>query len=181
MRRLATLLSLVPLALPAGHTKVFVGQTSIRYADQFARETGVEPRGGMWYAAAYEDPAPRLAEIAQAVRTHPGLEVSLGLSLGSVSTPEAPRTAAIAAGVYDAQLDALATGLRKLPATVFLRIGYEFDLLGGQYGPAETYKLADRHIVDRLRAGGVKNVVYVWHSAGAFWRADSSLLGQAQG
>ncbi|MCW2989423.1 MAG: hypothetical protein JWM73_17 [Solirubrobacterales bacterium] len=190
MRRAAALLLALAFAapaaaaedpLPAGHTKIFVGQTSIRYADDFARETGREPLGGMWYAAAYQDPSPVLGEIARAVATHPGLEVSLGLSLGSVSTPEAPRTALIAAGAYDAQLAALADGIRALPTTVFLRIGYEFDLLGGQYGPAETYKVAYRHIVDVLRARGVRNAVYVWHSAGAFWRGDSSLLGQARG
>jgi hypothetical protein len=193
MRRFALLLVLAcaapaapaaaqqPDPLPAGQTKVFVGQTSIRYADEFAADTGLEPLGGMWYAAAYEDPTPRMNEIAAAVASHPGLEVSLGLSLGSISTPEAPRTAAIAAGVYDAELTTLAQRIKALPTTVFLRIGYEFDLLGGQYGPAETYKLAYRHIVELLRVQGVTNAVYIWHSAGAFWRGDSSLLGQAEG
>ena len=190
MGRLALLLTLAFAApavaqagdpLPEGHTKVFVGQTSISYADAFAAETGLEPLGGMWYQAAYEDPDPRMDEIAAAVASHPGLEVTIGLSLGSVSTPEPPRTALIAAGVYDAELTTLARRIKALPTTVFLRIGYEFDLLGGQYGPAETYKLAYRHIVDLLRAEGVTNAVYVWHSAGAFWRGDSSLLGQAEG
>ena len=170
--------------MPAGHTKVFIGQTSIDYVDDFARETGRDPLGGMWYAAAYDKAEidARMDEIAAAVETHPGLEASLGLSLGSVSTPEAPRTAAIAAGVYDDALAELATRLSALPTTVFLRIGYEFDLLGGQYGPAELYKAAYRHIVDVLRGHGVDNVVYVWHSAGAFWRGtDQSFLGQAQG
>jgi hypothetical protein len=190
MRRAALLIALVLAApaaasatdpLPAGHTKVFVGQTSIRYADDFGAETGREPLGGMWYQAAYEDPGPRMVEIAAAVAGRPGLEVTLGLSLGSISSPEPPRTAAIAAGLYDAQLTALAERIKALPTTVFLRIGYEFDLLGGQYGPPETYRLAYRHVVDVLRAQGVTNAVYVWHSAGAFWRSDSSLLGQARG
>ena len=79
------------------------------------------------------------------------------------------------------ELTTLAQRIKALPTTVFLRIGYEFDLLGGQYGPAETYKLAYRHIVDLLRAQGADNAVYVWHSAGAFWRGDSSFLGQAKG
>src|SRR4051812_49793812 len=84
-----------PDPMPAGHTKVFVGQTSIGYADEFARETGREPLGGMWYAAAYDtaEVDARMDEIANAVKTHPGLEASLGLSLGSLSTPEPPRTA----------------------------------------------------------------------------------------
>jgi hypothetical protein len=170
--------------MPAGHTKVFVGQTSVSYVDDFARETGREPRGGMWYAAAYDtaEVDARMDEIAAAVASHPGLEASLGLSLGSISTPEPPRTAAIAAGLHDDTLTELATRLKALKTTVFLRIGYEFDLLGGQYGPAELYKLAYRHIVDVLRGAGVTNVVYVWHSAGAFWRGtDQSFLGQLEG
>lgn len=192
MRRAALLMALVLAApaaaqdtpadpLPAGHTKVFVGQTSISYADDFADQTGLHPLGGMWYHAAYDDPTARMDEIAAAVAERPGLEVTIGLSLGSVSSPEPPRTAAIAAGIYDAELTTLAQRIKALPTPVFLRIGYEFDLLGGQYGPAETFKLAYRHIVDLMRAQGVTNVVYIWHSAGAFWRGDSSFLGQAEG
>lgn len=201
MRRAALLLSLALIlpaaaqgrsashflrkAMPAGHTKVFIGQTSISYVDTFARETGRDPRGGMWYTSAYAEPSAvdgLMDQVSAAVATHPGLEVNLGVSLGSVSTPEAPRTAAIAAGVYDATIVELARRIRELPTTVFVRIGYEFDLLGGQYGPAATYVLAYRHIVDLLRAHGVRNAVYVWHSAGAFWRAtDRSLLGQLAG
>lgn len=173
--------ALVDEALPANETQVFIGQTSIRYVDEFAAQTNRDAAGGIWYLAAYADPAQRMAEITDAVRTHPGLQVSLGLSLGSVSSPEPPRTAAIAAGVYDEQLRALAAAIKALPVTVQLRIGYEFDLLGGQYGPAETYKLAYRHIVDVFRAAGVDNALYVWHSAGAFWRGDQSFLGQAEG
>ena len=169
-------------AMPAGQTKVFIGQTSISYVEAFAQATGRDPAGGMWYTAAYQDPGPVLTQISSAVASYPGLEVNLGVSLGSVSTPEAPRTAAIAAGAYDAQLEQLADGIRDLPTTVFVRIGYEFDLLGGQYGPAQTYVLAYRHIVDLFRAEHVANAVYVWHSAGAFWRGtDQSFLGQLQG
>jgi hypothetical protein len=172
-------------AMPAGHTKVFIGQTSISYVDQFAQESGRDPRGGMWYTNAYEDPSAvdtDLDGVADAVRTHPGLEVNLGVSLGSISSPEAPRTAAIAAGAYDPTIVELAKRIRALPTTVFVRIGYEFDLLGGQYGPAAAYVLAYRHVVDRLRANGVSNAIYVWHSAGAFWRGtDQSLFGQLAG
>jgi len=192
MRRFALPLLLAALALPAaaraalptaGHTKLIVGQTSISYVDAFAKDTGIEPAGGMWYTAAYQDPTAVMGEVADAVHTHPGLEVNLGVSLGSVSTPEAPRTAAIAAGVYDSELAQLAEDIKALPQTTFyVRIGYEFDLLGGQYGPPATYIAAYQHIVDLFRAAGVHNAVYVWHSAGAFWRAtDQSFLGQLQG
>jgi hypothetical protein len=54
---------------------------------------------------------------------------------------------------------------------VFLRVGYEFDLIGGQWGSPDEYARAYRYVVDRLRARGVDNTAYVWHSAGAFFRA----------
>src|SRR3712207_881540 len=120
--------------------------------------------------------------MAAAVRSHPGLVVNLGISFGAISTPSPPYTGAIAAGAYDANIARLAEFLDGLPTAAYLRIGYEFDLLGGQYGPPEAYKAAYRHVVDRLRAHGVDNVNYVWHSAGAFWRAtDSSLFAQSSG
>jgi hypothetical protein len=192
VRRLALTLALAVLALPVaaradglpapGTTHLLIGQTSISYVDAFAKDTGFEPAGGMWYTAAYQAPAPVMGEVARAVTTHPGLEVNLGISLGSVSTPEAPRTALIAAGVYDTELAQLAQDIKAIPTTFYVRIGYEFDLLGGQYGPPATYIAAYRHIVDLFRAAGVKNAVYVWHSAGAFWRAtDQSFLGQLEG
>ena len=165
---------LVSRALPAGHTKVAIGQTSISHVDAFAREAGVDAAAGMWYLGLYEDPADVTAvldEIRDAVATHPGLEVTLGISFGSVSTPNPPYTPAIAAGVYDDRIRLLANRLKALGVVAHLRLGYEFDLLGGQYGPAEAYKAAYRHTVDVLRAEGVRNAVYVWHSAGAFWRA----------
>jgi hypothetical protein len=69
-----------------------------------------------------------------------------------------------------------------MPTVVYLRIGYEFDLLGGQYGPPEVFKAAYRHVVDELRAHGVTNANYVWHSAGAFWRAtDTSVFAAGSG
>jgi hypothetical protein len=170
----------VAAALPAGHTKVFIGQTSISYVDQFASESGVQPLGGMWYTSAYDTPATIDAttdQIAAAVASHPGLEVSLAVSLGSVSTPDVPRSPLVAAGVYDASIRELGRRIAALPTIVFVRIGYEFDLLGGQYGPPAVFKAAYRHVVDVLRASGVRNAVYVWHSAGAFWRATDPSFG----
>jgi beta-mannanase len=55
---------------------------------------------------------------------------------------------------------------------VFLRIGYEFDGSWNGYN-ATQYKAAFRHIVDRLRANGVTNVVTVWQSSGYQTNASS--------
>ncbi len=170
---------------PQGRTLLVVGQSGEAPVDAFAGATHADPAGGMWYVGPYEDQATvdgLLADIDDAVAARPGLVVNLGVSFGSVSTPTTPYTAAIAAGAYDATLHRMATWLKGLPTIAYLRLGYEFDLLGGQYGPAELYKAAYRHIVDVLRGDGVTNAVYVWHSAGAFWRAtDPSLFAVQSG
>jgi hypothetical protein len=172
-------------AVPAGKTLVVVGQSGVERADAFEAGTGAAPAGAMWYFGAFEDPAvieAQLDDIEKAVAAHPGLVVNLGLSFGAVSTPSPPYTAAIAAGVYDSQLTLIAERLKELPTVVYARLGYEFDLLGGQYGPAEAYKAAYRHVVDVFRARDVENAVYVWHSAGAFWRGtDPSLFAVSSG
>ena len=172
-------------AVPAGNTLVVVGQSGVERADAFEAGTGTAPAGAMWYFGLYEGAEAidaQLDQIERAVAERPGLIVNLGLSFGAISTPSPPYTAAIAAGAYDAELRMIAGRLRELPTVVYARLGYEFDLLGGQYGPPELYKLAYRHIVDVLRAEGVRNAVYVWHSAGAFWRAtDPSLFAVSSG
>ncbi|HEV2815084.1 MAG TPA: hypothetical protein VGW10_17650, partial [Solirubrobacteraceae bacterium] len=46
----------------------------------------------------------------------------------------------------------------------------------------ELYKAAYKRVVDTLRAEGVRNARFVWHSAGAFWRAaDPSLFATQSG
>jgi hypothetical protein len=173
------------LDVPEGKTLVVVGQSGVARADAFARGTGTEPVGAMWYLPLYEEPAAMQAmldDISAAVATHRGLVVNLGLSFGAISTPSPPYTAAIAAGAYDDRLDLLADWMRGLEAPVHLRIGYEFDLLGGQYGPPAVYKAGYRHVVDHLRGAGVENARFVWHSSGAFWRGtDASLFAVSSG
>jgi hypothetical protein len=168
--------------VPAGRTLLVVGQSGVDKADAVERATGVKPAGAMWYLGVYAEQAEVdrvLGEIEAAVASHRGLVVNIGLSFGSASTPSPPYTPAIAAGAYDATLKRIAAGLERLPATVYVRPGYEFDLFGGQYGPPEAYKAAYRRVADRLRA---ENTRFVWHSAGAFWRAaDPSLFATGTG
>ncbi len=171
--------------VPAGRTLVVVGQSGVERADAFEAGTNAAPAGAMWYFGLYEGAdaiTAQLDDIERAVAEHPGLVVNLGLSFGAISTPSPPYTAAIAAGAYDADLRMIAARLKKLQTVVYIRPGYEFDLLGGQYGPPEAYKAAYRRIVDVLRAERVRNAVYVWHSAGAFWRGtDPSLFAVSSG
>ena len=193
MRLVLCLVALLAIAAPAeaakriprGKTLVVVGQSGADKADAFAAGSGVEPAGAMWYFGPFEGAeviTAHMDDIERAVADRPGLVVNLGMSFGAISTPSPPYTAAIAAGVFDAELRLLAERLKRLPTTVYARLGYEFDLLGGQYGPPAVYKAAYRHVVDVLRAEGVRNTAFVWHSAGAFWRAtDPSLFAVQSG
>ena len=188
---LLSLLCLLALAapaaadVPAGRSLLVVGQSGVDKADAVEQATGIKPAGAMWYVGVYEEDAEVekvIGEIESAVASHRGLVVNLGLSFGSASTPSPPYTPAVAAGAYDDTLRRLAESFKRLPTTVYVRPGYEFDLLGGQYGPPEVYKAAYRRVVDVLRAEGVTNVRFVWHSAGAFWRAaDPSLFATQSG
>ena len=171
-------------AIPSGRTVVVIGQSGVERADAVADATGAEPAGAMWYLGIHEGDAIQsvLDDIAAAVRTHPGLIPDIGVSFGAISTPSPSYAPAIAAGAYDDTIVRLADALKRMRTVAYLRLGYEFDLLGGQYGAPEVYKAAYRRIVDVLRAEGVRNAAYVWHSAGAFWRAtDPSLFAAGSG
>lgn len=162
-----------PPDLAPGRTLVVVGQVDEQHMDAYVKHTGTTPAGFMHYAGIYESPealAQKLDKIAAHLRRHPGTMLNLGLSFGSISSPSPPHAARVVAGELDEQIDLLADWLNDLKTVVHLRVGYEFDLVGGQYGPPELYAAAYRHTVDRLRAKDVDNVEYVWHSAGAFWR-----------
>ncbi len=162
-----------PAQIPPGQTLVVVGQQDEAAMDDYVAGTGLEPAGLMWYLNLFEAPREVRAQLdrfARHLAAHPDATLNLGVSFGAVSTPEVSRAPVVEAGALDRQIDVLADRLNRLPTTVFMRIGYEFDLLGGQYGPAPVYVRAYRHVVDRLRARGVANAAYVWHSAGAFWR-----------
>jgi hypothetical protein len=188
---LLSLLLLLALAAPAaadvppGRSLLVVGQSGVDKADAVEQATGIKPAGAMWYVGVYEDETAVdsvLRDVEAAVASHRGLVVNLGLSFGSASTPSPPYTPAVAAGAYDATLRRLAAGFKRLDTTVYVRPGYEFDLLGGQYGPPEAYKAAYRRVVDVLRGEGVTNARFVWHSAGAFWRAaDPSFFATGSG
>ncbi len=171
--------------IPSGRTLVVVGQQDAAVMDDHTAAIGREPAGVMWYVDLWKSPAdmrPDLARIERHLRAHPNSTLQLGVSFGSISTPQLTRAPLVPAGLLDGQITTLANWLKRLDTQVFLRIGYEFDLLGGQYGPPAVYVPAYRHVVDRLRGAGVSNVAYVWHSAGAVWRLTdaSKTLGELQ-
>ncbi len=72
----------------------------------------------------------------------------------------------IANGEFDAEIDQLGRFIRATDATVYLRIGYEFDgAWNAGFEDAERYIAAWHAIVDRLRASGTHNVEFVWQSS----------------
>src|SRR5882724_2931219 len=70
----------------------------------------------------------------------------------------------IIAGARDGNLAAIGDWIKNAGRPVYLRIGYEFDAPWNALPPAQ-YVTAYRHIVDFLRADGVTNAAFVWHSA----------------
>jgi hypothetical protein len=122
-----------------------------------------------------------LAEIQAHADRYPGSVLQFGVTMGYstfwstiTGNPQPPGALQVTSGAYDQQLDLLAAWLRQLDHTAYLRLGYEFDLLGGQWGTPDQYKAAYRYIVDRLRSHGVRNALYVWHSAGAYFKTSDT-------
>lgn len=68
-------------------------------------------------------------------------------------------------GNRDFQLRILANWIKEADRPVFLRIGYEFDGPWNGLDP-DDYKAAWIHIVELFDENDVRNVAYVWQSAG---------------
>lgn len=74
--------------------------------------------------------------------------------------------AAIANGVYDAQIDALATRLKSLGTTVYLSFSHEPELRFAEHGSAVDFVDAFRHVHDRMQSRGASRVSWVWNVMG---------------
>lgn len=68
-----------------------------------------------------------------------------------------------AKGDYDKVIKKYSRWAKSIDRPIYLRIGYEFDGPHNQLEP-EEYVEAYRHVVDLMRAEGVENVAFVWHS-----------------
>ncbi|WP_372792221.1 hypothetical protein [Paraconexibacter sp.] len=169
-----------PVIPPAGHTQVMVGQdvaTLRAYSE--AMGGGYQPAGVMDYLFLEAEPDAlrrRLDKLRAEWDAHyPQADVQFGMTLGRspfwstiFGDYGAPGTLEVVSGAYDDRIDVIAEWLNAQPQRTFqLRIGYEFDLPGGQWGPPALYRQAYRYVVDHLRRRGVSNALYVWHSAGA--------------
>ena len=80
---------------------------------------------------------------------------------------------AIAAGTYDAQIDAMASRLNSFGRYIFVSFDQEPESrLGGTGFAAADYIKASRRIHDRFDARGAANVVWVWNVAGSTSSTD---------
>lgn len=68
-----------------------------------------------------------------------------------------------ARGNYDVVIKQYSTWAKSTDRPIYLRIGYEFDGPHNALEP-DDYVKAYRHVVDLMRAEGVDNVAFVWHS-----------------
>jgi beta-mannanase len=85
----------------------------------------------------------------------------------SAAEPNKGGLQAIAAGAYDAYIDKWARQAQKFGAPFFLRLGHEMNdpyryPWGPHNNPPADYIAAWRHVVDRFRAAGATNVLWVW-------------------
>ena len=150
-------------APPDGKVLLVIGTDKVS-TDDYVRGTGIMPGGTMLYTSIQSvDSLDRAVDVGGGIQDgkyllerYPQSVVQLGLwMVGGLEE--------VARGTYDANIDKLAAWIKSARRPVFLRIGYEFDLPANQYEPG-PYKLAFRYIVDRIRAQGVTNVAFVWHS-----------------
>jgi len=150
---------------PTGKTFVFIGQDNNTNM-QYVRAVNHQPSGFMLYTSVqemgglYEEKnhgaGPHHAQELAA--QFPQARFQIGLYM--VDALEG-----VVQGQYDANIQKLGEWLMGSKRPVYLRIGYEFDLPDNHYSP-EEFKKAFRYIVDHLRAQGVENTAYVWHSYG---------------
>ena len=69
-------------------------------------------------------------------------------------------------GVYDDVIKKYCDWAKTVDRPIYLRLGYEFDGPHNQLEPSE-YVAAYQHIADMMRAEGVDNIAFVWHSYAA--------------
>ena len=84
---------------------------------------------------------------------------------------------AIAEGRFDSYIDKWAQDAKEFSANFFLRLGHEMNdpyryPWGPQNNRPEDFIAAWRHVVDRFRAIGVKNAIWVWSPHPAYSYVD---------
>lgn len=173
MKRLLPFLSLVFLIAasprakfepPEGKVLLFVGQDN-KTINGYVKAAGIVPAGFMTYTSIQklEGLDSEGPDYGSGTMHADRLSAEYKETCLQVGLYEVDALKDILSGKYNANIDRLAKWLKRSGRPVFLRIGYEFDGPHNRYNPKE-YAAAYRYLVDRLRAAGVKNAAYVWHS-----------------
>jgi hypothetical protein len=108
--------------------------------------------------------------------------LQIGLNLTAGKDDGSGRADRVAAGDFDAAIDAFVAALQAFGVPAWVRIGYEFEGAWNGYSPA-GYVSAFRYITERIRAAGLDDVATVWCSAGgsAGWLPFDALMGYYPG
>jgi len=150
--------------IPTHDRLIIIGQQQDAI-DAYISNTGLVPGGFMIYTSiqnmeGLDQPADHGAGIINAqyyIHSYPHAAIQLALYMvGAIDDT--------LQGKYDDNILKLAKWMKNTDCPIYFRIGYEFDLPQNGYDPKE-YQQVYRYIVDHLRALGVKNVAYVWHTA----------------
>jgi len=148
---------------PQGKTLIIIGHDKDTI-DEYVNSVGITPAGFMVYTSVQEaqalySPADWGSGVNYAqylADKYQDTVFQIGLYIVDVLD-------GVIRGQYDSNIERIGNWIKSVKRPVYLRIGYEFDYPGNHYDPYK-YKMAYCHIVDKLRAMGVDNVAFVWHS-----------------
>ncbi len=156
-----------------GKILLIIGQDEAAH-DQYITDIGA-PGGLMFYTSVQRmelikipgDNQGGTFDFPLSFADYPDLAIQIGLYMKNALD-------GVVVGTYNSNIDKLGDWIKASQRPVFLRIGYEFDYPDNDYDPVK-YITAFRFIVDRLRAQGVTNAAYVWHS----YASDNSTAASA--
>jgi hypothetical protein len=163
----------VPSGAYAQPPKIFIGQQK-DMIESYVKNIGT-PDGFMVYTSIQDvsglsAPSDKGAGIQHAqyyVAHYPKADIQLAVYMKAALED-------VLLGRYDTNIQKLGAWIKRSKRTVYLRIGYEFDLPDNQYS-SYVYAQAFRYMVVHLRAQRVNNVYYVWHSAASRTSAGNFL------
>ncbi len=158
-----------PFAPPDGECMFILGQANETVMESYISEVRQSPvpAGFAFYTSlspgAVQNDLPRIKAF---LNKYPNTVLQLAVWTGELQWGNPGYYLdQITSGTFDLNISALASACRDLKRPVYIRFGYEFDGSHNAY-PPDKYIAAYRHFVDKMRAAGVDNAAYVWHSWG---------------
>lgn len=143
---------------PGSYIGLYAPKVPASYSSltSFTEATGVQPNLDLYYSGWPEPFAMSFAGQAFRHGSVPLVQLC----------PTGIKLSAIAAGEYDAYLEAFAESVRSYHHPVVIGFGHEVNgrwySWGFTHTPAAMFVATWRHIVDVFRAAGARNVVWLW-------------------